>query len=90
MKNLNNIPNFITLKISILQATNFKGTRVKITDLNLIGLKIILPYDYFYKNALDMAIDFVNAKNVKIYGLSECIDYYLLFVNHDNLKNLNL
>lgn len=45
-------------KIKTLAPTNYKGTRIKITNLNNKN-NITIPYNYKYNNSLDMARNYI-------------------------------
>jgi hypothetical protein len=84
---MKNVPNYATLKISILSATNTKGTRIKIIDLNNLGIKIILPFDYFYKDIADQAEQYLMDNFIKIHGFSSCNGFYLFLVSYSSLES---
>ena len=71
---------FRTFEIKYLRTTNTKGPRVRIKDLNNNKTKII-SYDYEFNNIWEIAIKYLNSKNIKITGRSHNSETDLLFTN---------
>jgi hypothetical protein len=53
-----NIPYCVAYKVTVLPATNHRGTRLKITELDS-ARKWVLPYDYMYSGPLRQACAFL-------------------------------
>ena len=51
-------------KAKYLSPTDYKGARIKITNLDNLESKII-PYDYRFNNAKEIAIHYINSMGVR-------------------------
>ncbi len=75
--------NTITFSIKFLSATNYKGDRVKISEVKRCqGQKtnsITLGYAYHEGNVLNQGIDYLEKKGAKIVGFSSTVNEYLIF-----------
>lgn len=60
---------FKTFKVKFLGATNYRGSRVKITDTRL-GNSVTIPYNYKFNNINEIAFDYLNSKGLEIEGFS--------------------
>lgn len=54
-------------KVTFLGPTNFKGSRIKITDTRT-NKSVTLGKSYDYNYALDQAIDYLKEKGVNVVG----------------------
>ena len=74
------LQSFQMLDISVIPASNTKGTRVKIHDLRF-NEKIIIPYDYRFNQILDVALDYLKKNTtLKPYGFGTTKDNYFIVI----------
>ena len=60
---------FKAFKVKFLGATNYRGSRVKITDTRM-GNSVTIPYNYKFNNIKEIAFDYLNSKGLEIDGFS--------------------
>lgn len=60
---------FKAFKVKFLGATNYRGSRVKITDTRM-GKSVTIPYNYKFNNIKEIAFDYLNSKGLEIEGFS--------------------
>lgn len=68
-------------KIKYLGATNYKGSRIKITDERFDQSKII-NYSAKYNHTLEQAIDFLKNNGFNIVGYSEMKNGHVIFCDN--------
>lgn len=76
--------NLKSFEIKFLGATNTQGSRVKIHDI-LRNESIIIPWDYNFYSSLEIAISYLQKKNINIIGTSELKNSYIILT--DNFKD---
>ena len=69
------------IKVKYIGATNYKGSRIKITDERFDQSKII-DYSYKYGNVLDQSIDYLQNNGFNIIGYSEMKNDYIIFCDN--------
>ena len=79
------------LKIRYLGATNTRGSRIKITDIEDSKNTITIPFDYKYNSALDNAVSYLIDNNIiatdDIIGVNQTNnDYWLILDKYIKLK----
>ena len=68
-------------KIKYLGPTNYKGSRLKITD-ERFDQSIIIGFSYEYDNVLYQAIDYLEKNGFNIVGYSEMKNDYIIFCDN--------
>lgn len=84
MKNINNVH---VLKVKFLGATNYTGSRIKITSERFRDSKI-LSYDYKIGNVIEQAIEYLQMKGYSVLskaGGKDC--YYIVSETFKSLKD---
>jgi hypothetical protein len=65
--------NLHILKTSYLGATNTRGARVKIYS-ERFRQSVVIPYNYRFNSALDIAINWLQSKGFEIVGKAEGVN----------------
>lgn len=66
-------------KIKKLSATNNKGTRIKITDLNNLN-NITIPYNYKFNNIFDISRDYIETNLIYSKPFIHFYDKNILYI----------
>jgi hypothetical protein len=78
--------NLHILKTSYLGATNTRGARVKIYS-ERFRQSVVIPYNYRFNNALDIAINWLQSKGFEIIGKGEGKEsMYIISTTFEPLK----
>jgi hypothetical protein len=62
---MNNLKNLRVFEVSFISPTNYKGSRVLINDLRH-KKRVIIPFNYSFNSALDVGLNFLTEKGIKI------------------------
>lgn len=74
------VENMRAIKIKFLAPTNYKGSRIKITEQRFgVVDSITLPYDYRIGNGTNQAIEYLQKRGVNLLGKSDLKDETILF-----------
>ena len=66
-------------KVKKLPATNNKGTRIKIIDINNLN-NITIPYNYKFKNTLDIALNYIETNLIYLKHNFSFYDKNVLYI----------
>ena len=69
------------IKIKYLGATDYRGSRIKLTDERFSQSKTI-NYSYNSGHTIDQAIDYLNNNGFKVVGYSEMKNDYVIFCDN--------
>lgn len=78
--------NTITFTVKFLGATNYKGSRIKISEVKRYqeqkNNSVTLSYNYDIDNTFYQGIEYLEKKGAKIVGFSSTINEYLVFCDN--------
>lgn len=63
--------NLRMFEVKFLGPTNFKGSRIKITDLRM-RKSVTLSKSYHFNNSTDQAIDYLSKRGINLVGETWC------------------
>ena len=69
------------IKVKYLGPTNYRGSRIKLTDERFSQSKTI-DFSFNYSHKLDNAIDYLTTNGFKIIGYSEMKNDYMIFCDN--------
>ena len=69
-------------KVKKIPATNNKGTRIKIIDINNLN-NVTIPYDYKFKNTLDIALNYIETNLIYSKHSFSFYDKNVLYIVYD-------
>ncbi len=82
----NKYNNTITFSVKFLGATNYKGSRIKITEIKRYqeqkNNNVTLSYNYDIDNTLYQGIEYLEKKGAKIVSFSSTVNEYLVFCDN--------
>ena len=74
---MNDLKNYHLLSVKYLGATNYRGSRVKITS-DRFEQSVTIPYDYEENTIAGMAQKYLESKGFELVGLGEAKKGYIL------------